>query len=35
MNLFHNVLGYDLGYWMKRGRFNLSYGVKGQGISAF
>ncbi len=25
-NLFHNVLGYDLGYWMKRGRFNLSYG---------
>ncbi len=26
-NLFHNVLGYDLGYWMKSGRFNLSYGA--------
>lgn len=26
-NLYHNVLGYDLGYWMKRGRFNLSYGA--------
>lgn len=26
-NLFHNVLGYDLGYWMKRGRFNLTYGA--------
>ena len=26
-NLFHNVLGYDFGYWMKRGRFNLSYGA--------
>ncbi len=26
-NLFHNVLGYDVGYWMKRGRFNLSYGA--------
>lgn len=26
-NLYHNVLGYDIGYWMKKGRFNLSYGA--------
>lgn len=26
-NLYHNVLGYDIGYWMKKGRFNLTYGA--------
>lgn len=25
-NLIQNVLGYDLGYWVKPGRFNLTYG---------
>ncbi len=26
-NLYKNVLGYDLGYWIKQGRLNLSYGA--------
>jgi hypothetical protein len=26
-NLYHNVLGYDMGYWMKKGRLNLTYGA--------
>jgi hypothetical protein len=25
-NLINNVLGYDLGYWYQRGRFNLPFG---------
>jgi hypothetical protein len=26
-NLYNNVLGYELGYWMKKGRLNLTYGA--------
>ena len=26
-NLYKNVLGYDLGYWIKQGRLNLTYGA--------
>jgi hypothetical protein len=26
-NFFQNVLGYDLGYWYKQGRLNLTYGL--------
>lgn len=26
-NLYNNVLGYEFGYWVKRGRFNLTYGA--------
>ncbi len=26
-NFSNNLLGYDLGYWYKAGRFNLTYGV--------
>jgi hypothetical protein len=26
-NFFKNVLGYDVGYWLKMGRVNLTYGV--------
>lgn len=26
-NFFRNVLGYDVGYWFKQGRLNLTYGA--------
>jgi hypothetical protein len=26
-NLYNNVLGYELGYWFKQGRLNLTYGA--------
>ncbi len=26
-NFYNNLLGYDLGYWYKAGRLNLTYGV--------
>ncbi len=26
-NFRYNVLGYDVGYWFKRGRLNLTYGI--------
>jgi hypothetical protein len=26
-NLYNNVLGYEVGYWFKQGRMNLTYGL--------